>query len=287
MERTPSDWSLNDRQDEVLYGIALEEEQAREVEGIREQLQSVTLEDTGEQVGHQGAVGPPPPPLSPQAYVRMAEAWVGREERQAERIRREVNDMEQMFLESGTPMSDFEKAMAEYHALDLREINYAVRNLIVEADTAVPALSPLLDASGPDDTEPPAMPQLNPNAPVFVSSVVPVYRVLRHLSLLLENQVQNQARLTGIGTFGSGPWYLRNADGPGDTLFGPDHLNLGPPLTPHVSNITPLPSTNRRIRHNRTARNRASRRRKKIRAQLARERAMEGLQVPMNPADMQ
>ena len=51
MEHSPSDWSLNDGEDEVLYRIALQEEQAREVEGVRQQLQSVTLEDTKEQVG--------------------------------------------------------------------------------------------------------------------------------------------------------------------------------------------------------------------------------------------
>ena len=121
--------------------------------------------------------------------MRVAE-FQAEEAQQAARIRREMLEMEQMYM-TEQPMSDFEKAMAEYHAMDLREIIYAVRNLIVEADTAVPALSSLLDTSGPNDTTRPPTPQLNPNAPVFVSSVVPVFCVLRDLSMLLENQVQN------------------------------------------------------------------------------------------------
>ena len=74
MECSPSDWSLNDGQDEVLYGIALNEQQAREmVDGIREQLHTVTLEETEAQVGHQGAAGPLPPPVPHHSPVREAE----------------------------------------------------------------------------------------------------------------------------------------------------------------------------------------------------------------------
>ena len=141
----------------------------------------------------------------------------------------------------------------------------------MEADTALPTLSPLLDTSGPDDTEPRTLPNLDHNAPVMVSSVVPVFRALRDLSLVLENQVQNQAQLTGIGAFGSGPWYMRNADDRHASVYGPNYLNLGPPLTPHISDPPP---TTRHTRQNRTARNRASRRRKRARAQAARARSM-------------
>ena len=64
MERSPSDWSLNDGQDEVLYGIALNEQQAREmVDGIQEQLHTVTLEETEAQVRPQDTAGPLPPPV--------------------------------------------------------------------------------------------------------------------------------------------------------------------------------------------------------------------------------
>ena len=233
-------------------------------------------------MGFRGTVSPPPcPPVSPQSYVGMAEGLVAREVRQAERIRREMERMQELLLRTGSQMTDSEKGLEEYHALDLRDISYAVRDLIVEADTAVPALAPLLDAAGPDDMAAPEMPQLNPNAPVFVSSVVPVFRVLRNLSLMLDNKVQSQARLAGIGAFACGPWNVDNANGPGDVLYGPDGLKLGPRLTPHVTNSSSLPSTSRRTRQkeNRTARNRAARRRKKIRAQLARERVQAGLQV--------
>ena len=77
MERSPSDWSLNDGEDEVLYGIALEEEQAREVEGVRQQLQSVTLEDTEEQVGHQGVAGPPLHLCLPKPMLGWRRHWWG------------------------------------------------------------------------------------------------------------------------------------------------------------------------------------------------------------------
>ena len=173
-----------------------------------------------------------------------------------------------MYLEQ--PMSDFEKALAEYHALDLRELNYAVRDLIVEADTALPVLSPLLDTSGPDNIDPPVLPHLNYHPPVMVSSVQPVWRAFRDLSIVLENQVQAQAQLTGIGAFGSGPWYIRNDDRHA-SVFGPNYLNLGPPLTSRSSTNPPNTRTNRQSRN---ARNWASRRRKRARAQAARARSM-------------
>ena len=67
MERSPSDWTLNGEEDAILYDLALQEERARELEGVRERIQSVSLEDTEEQVGFRGTVSPPPsPPGSPQ-----------------------------------------------------------------------------------------------------------------------------------------------------------------------------------------------------------------------------
>ena len=126
---------------------------------------------------------------------------MAREVRQGDRIRREMERMQELLHRTGSQMTDSEKEMEEYHALDLRDISYAVRDLIVAADTAVPDLAPLLDADGPEDMEAPEMPQLNPNALVFVSSIVPVFRVLRNLSLMLDNKVQYQARFAGIGAY--------------------------------------------------------------------------------------
>ena len=97
MERSPSDWSLNDGQDEVLYGIALNEAQAREmVDGIQSQLHTVTLEETEAQVRHQDTAGPLPPPFPPHSPERVAEFQV-EEARQAQHIRREMLEMEQMY----------------------------------------------------------------------------------------------------------------------------------------------------------------------------------------------
>ena len=90
MERSPSEWSLNDGQDEVLYGIALNEQQAREmVDRIRAQLHTVTLEETEAQVRHQDMAGPLPPPVPPHSPERVAE-FQAEEAWQAQRIRREM-----------------------------------------------------------------------------------------------------------------------------------------------------------------------------------------------------
>ena len=244
--------SLNDGMDGELYELFFgeeEQQQAVEMEELQAQLHVVSLEEAAGQVGHQVAAGSHSLPIPPHPPMEEGEVWA-EEARQAQRIRREVQDMERVYLEQ--PMSDFEKALAEYHALDLRELNYAVRDLIVEADTALPMLSPLLDTSGPDDIEPRTLPNLDHHPPVMVSSIRPVFRALRDLSMVLENQVQNQAQLTGIGAFGSGPWYIRNADERHASVYGPNCLNLGPPLTPHISNPPP---TTRTTRQNRTARN--------------------------------
>ena len=45
------------------------------------------------------------------------------------------------------------------------------------------------------------------STPVMVSDVRPVWRALRTLSCVLDDQVQAQQQMTGINTFGSGPWY--------------------------------------------------------------------------------
>ena len=232
--------------DKEAFNHAMDVATARSLlEGVRERLESVSLEETEEQVGSRGPVSPPPsPPVSPQSYVGMAEGLVAREIRQAECIRREMERMQELLLRTGSQMTDNEKGLAEYHALDLRDISYAVRDLVVEADMAVPALLPLLDAAGPDAMAAPGMPHLDPNAPVLVSSVVPVYHVIRNLGLLLDNQVRNQAKLSAIGTYGSGPW-CGHPDSPVDTIYGQNGLRSGPRLTPHVSNIEALPSTSR------------------------------------------
>ena len=229
------------------------------MEGIQSQLDAVTLEETAAQVGQQSTAGSLPPPVPHNSPRRSGVQGV--EARQVNRIRRELQEMEEMYM-TESPMTDFEKALAEYHALDLREISHAVHDLVIEADMALPTLSPMLDAEGSEDMEARVNSQLNPNAPVFVSSVVPVYRALRDLSKALENQVENQARLTGVGTYGSGLWFLRNSESYPE--------NQGPPPSPMASNT---PSNSRRNRQNRTARNQAARRRRKIRARLARERA--------------
>ena len=118
------------------------------------------------------------------------------------------------------------------------------------ADLAVPGLSPLLDTSGPDNIDAPVVPYLP--TPVVVSDVWPVWRALRDLSIVLDNQVQAQAQITGIGSFGSGPWYIRNDDRHA-SVFGPNYLKLGPPLTSHSS--TNPPNT-RTYRQRRNAKNR-------------------------------
>ena len=53
----------------------------------------------------------------------------GVEARQANRIRRELQEMEEMYM-TERPMTDFEKALAEYHSLDLRQISHAVCDLV-------------------------------------------------------------------------------------------------------------------------------------------------------------
>ena len=165
-------------------------------------------------------------------------------------------------------MTDLEKALAEYHALDLRELGYAMRDIIVKADLALPGLSPLLDTSGPDNIDAPVVPP----HPVVVSDVRPVWRALRDLSIVLDNQVQAQAQITGIHTFGSRPWY--NNEDRHNSFTGSGLLNPGP--FPNYHSGTGTPST-RTYRQRRNAKNRASyRRRKRAREMAARARSMAG-----------
>ena len=136
---------------------------------------------------------------------------------------------------------------------------------------AVPVLSPLLDTSGPDTIDPPVLPHLTHYPPVMVSDIWPVWRAIWDLSIVLDNQVQAQAQITGIGSFGSGPWYIRNEDRHGSSI-GPDFLNPGP--VPNINSGTSTPNT-RTYRQRRNAKNRASyRRRKRAREMAARARSM-------------
>ena len=94
--------------------------------------------------------------------------------------------------------------MVKYHAMDMCDIEHAMRDCISMADLAVPVLAPTFRPSADEDSD--MQVDVDPVTPLTVGDIQPVWQALRTLRWMIDDRIHIQ-KMAGTAQVGYVPMY--------------------------------------------------------------------------------